>query len=237
MSSTMDKISRKIKKVMKRGKVSSEDYADLLRSRGTLVGKGTIFTEPSSIRVDSGYPYCVEIGDYVTVTSNVLILAHDYSYSVLSNVYGIMPQNSYKTTIGNNVFIGQRAIILPGSQIGNNVIIGAGSVVHGVVSDNSVWAGNPAKMICTLEEYKVKREAKYEEGAITLARQIIKNAKRKPTYKDMRMYIGLFAPRTEEYRHYFDELPTDFPNAKENKWNEIPKYDGLDDFLEKNNLI
>ncbi len=47
----------------------------------------------------------------------------------------------------------------------------------------------------------------------------------------------LFAPRTKEYRHYFDELPTDFPNAKENKWNEIPKYDGLDAFLEKNNLI
>ncbi len=115
MSSAMDKISRKIKKVMKRGKVSSEDYADLLRSRGALVGKGTFFTEPSSIRVDSGYPYCVEIGDYVTVTSNVVILAHDYSYSVLSNVYGIMPQNSYKTTIGNNVFIGKRAIILPGS--------------------------------------------------------------------------------------------------------------------------
>lgn len=125
---------------------------------------------------------------------------------------------------------------MPGAKIGNNVIIGAGAVVLGVIPDNTVWAGNPAKMICTLEEYRIKREARYENWTIILAEQIIRNAKRTPTYKDMRMYIGLFAPRTEEYRHYFDELPTDFPNAKENKWNEKTKYSSLEDFLQKNGL-
>lgn len=227
----------KIKKKLRGGNLTSDEYIEILRKRGTIVGEGTWFPEPQSVRIDSGYPYCVEIGAYVTITSHVLILAHDYSYSVLNQVYNIMPQNSYKTVIGNNVFIGQRSIILPGAEIGNNVIIGAGAVVHGRIPDNTVWAGNPAKQICTLEEYKEKRVAKYEEGAIVLARQIIKNTGKKPTYKDMRMYIGLFAPRTPKYRHYFDELPSSFPNVPDHVWEVKQKYENLDDFLYKNNLI
>lgn len=91
---------------MRHGTLTSDEYIKILRGRGTKVGKGIVFIEPQSVRIDSGFPYCVEIGEYVTVTSHVLILAHDYSYSVLNDVYNIMPQNSYITVIGNNVFFG-----------------------------------------------------------------------------------------------------------------------------------
>lgn len=229
-------IIKRIKKKIKH-ELSSDEYISSLKKKGTLVGKGTIVTEPSTVRIDSGFPYCVEIGSYVTITSHVLILAHDYSYSVLNNVYNVMPQNSYNTIIGNNVFLGQRSIILPGTQIGNNVIVGAGAVVHGIIPDNTVWAGNPAKQICTLEEFKIKREKRYEEGAVILANSIIQKMHRKPSYEEMRMYIGLFCPRTEEYKHYFEALPTDLPNAKENVWKYPQKYDDLDDFLIKNKLL
>lgn len=50
-------------------------------------------------------------------------------------------------TIGNDVWIGGGAIILPGITIGNNCIIGAGSVVTKNVPDNSMVAGNPARII------------------------------------------------------------------------------------------
>ncbi len=50
-------------------------------------------------------------------------------------------------TVGNNVWIGGSATILPGVTIGNNVVIGAGSVVTKDVPDNVVVAGNPARVI------------------------------------------------------------------------------------------
>ena len=52
-------------------------------------------------------------------------------------------------SIGNNVFLGVNAIVLMGAHIGNNSIVGAGSVVTGKFGDNSVIAGNPAKIIRT----------------------------------------------------------------------------------------
>lgn len=54
-------------------------------------------------------------------------------------------------TIGNEVWIGGQATILPGVTIGDNVVIGAGSVVNKDVPSNVVVAGNPAKIIRYLE--------------------------------------------------------------------------------------
>ncbi len=63
--------------------------------------------------------------------------------------------------IGNNVYIGNNVIILPGVTIGNNVIIGAGAVVTKNIPDNSVAVGVPARVIKTADEYleKIKKES------------------------------------------------------------------------------
>ena len=55
--------------------------------------------------------------------------------------------------IGNNVWIGSNATILPEVTIGNNVIIGANSVVTKDIPDNSVAVGNPCKVIKEKEKY------------------------------------------------------------------------------------
>ena len=63
-------------------------------------------------------------------------------------------KNGLRPVIGNNVTIGCHVCIIGGVRIGNNVIIGAGSVVVKDVPDNSVVAGNPAKVIGYLENSK-----------------------------------------------------------------------------------
>lgn len=59
-----------------------------------------------------------------------------------------------RITIGNNVFIGARSIVLSNVKIGDNSVVGANSVVTKDVPSGVVVAGNPAKIILTIEEYK-----------------------------------------------------------------------------------
>lgn len=61
-----------------------------------------------------------------------------------------------KIKIGNNVYIDNCALILPGVLIGNNVIVGAGSVVTKSVPDNVIIAGNPARIIRYVNDYEKK---------------------------------------------------------------------------------
>lgn len=59
----------------------------------------------------------------------------------------------------NNVFIGSGTRILYNTRIGNNVIIGANSLVNKDIPDNSVYAGVPARRICSFDEYVEKHRA------------------------------------------------------------------------------
>lgn len=61
-----------------------------------------------------------------------------------------------KVIIGDYVYIGARASIMPGVTIGNNVLVASESVVTKSVPSNCVVAGNPARFVCTLDEYKAK---------------------------------------------------------------------------------
>jgi acetyltransferase-like isoleucine patch superfamily enzyme len=83
----------------------------------------------------------VTIGDNNIIASEVLIIDTDR--------HGIdgQPAKEQPVIIGNNVWIGLRAMILEGVTIGDNSIVGAGSVVAKSVAPNSIVAGNPARFI------------------------------------------------------------------------------------------
>lgn len=68
--------------------------------------------------------------------------------------------------INDNVFVGANSTILADVCIGNNVIIGAGTLVNKDLEGGYVYAGVPAKKICTFEEFKEKRSTQviYPEG-------------------------------------------------------------------------
>jgi len=103
--------------------------------------------------VDTLIPQMVEIGDNFISAPNSIILAHDASLFTHTGKYRVE-----KTIIGDNVFLGANAVILPGINVGNNSIIGAGAVVTKDVPENVVVAGNPARIISTVNEYVEKCE-------------------------------------------------------------------------------
>lgn len=105
-----------------------------------------------------------EIGKFCSIASGVRINAVNHPYkrvsqhrfTYLPKEYGFSNSNSEdiylerkkkKVIIGNDVWIGHNAIILPGLKIGNGAIIGAGAVVTKDVKPYSVVVGNPAKEI------------------------------------------------------------------------------------------
>lgn len=93
-------------------------------------------------------PDFVDIGDNFISAPGSIILAHDASLFLFTKKYRIQ-----KTIIGDNVFLGANSVILAGVQIGDNVIIGAGAIVTKNVHNNSVMGGNPAKYLCSVDEY------------------------------------------------------------------------------------
>jgi len=101
--------------------------------------------------VDSLTPNMVEIGDNFISAPGSIILAHDASVYFHTGKYRIE-----RTIIGDNVFLGANATILPGITIGDNAIIGAGSVVTKNVVSGAVVCGNPARYQCTVGEYVEK---------------------------------------------------------------------------------
>ena len=130
------------------------DYTtEKLVSMGMMVGKN--FKRLHRTILDPSHCWLIEIGDNVTLAPEVHILCHDASTKGFLGYTKIG-----RVTIGDNVFIGAGTVVLPGVTIGNNVIIGANSTVTKDIPSNSVAAGNPTNMICTLEEYLEKEQTR-----------------------------------------------------------------------------
>lgn len=105
-------------------------------------------------------PYLVTIGDDTTISFDCAFVTHDAATRVIRNLPSQNPETVIygQIKIGKNCFIGCRSIILPGVTIGDNVIIGAGSIVNKDIPSNTVAAGSPCKIICTLDEYIKKHQ-------------------------------------------------------------------------------
>lgn len=128
-----------------------------LRKRGAIIGENVSLLATS---IDVNTAFLIEIGDNTTIT-NATVLAHDGSTKKYLGYTRIQ-----KTIIGSNVFVGMGSIVLAGSHIGNNVIIGAGSVVKGVIPDNCVAMGNPARVISSIDDYLSMNNDVLENGVV-----------------------------------------------------------------------
>ena len=104
----------------------------LVIGNGTVINRGT--------RLDTrGY---ITIGCHVSISEEVIILTADHDINTSEFKGRIKP-----VTIGDRVFIGTRAMILPGCTIGDGAVIAAGAVLTKSAPPFSVWAGVPARQI------------------------------------------------------------------------------------------
>lgn len=91
----------------------------------------------------------VRMGDYVMIAPNVLISAVGHPLSPVRRRQRMSVAKPVR--IGDDVWIGGGAVILPGVTIGNNVVVAAGAVVTRDVPDNSLAMGVPAKVVKQLD--------------------------------------------------------------------------------------
>lgn len=112
--------------------------AKFFSPRGVTIGQDSIIGDRAFLDGRAQ----LTIGDHVNIASEVMIYNSEHDISSPT-----FEPTSSTVTIGDYVFIGPRAIILPGVTIGKGAVIAAGAVVTRNVDDFSVVAGVPAKPI------------------------------------------------------------------------------------------
>ena len=138
----------------------------------------------------------ISIGKSSMIASDVTITDSDWHGIYDRTDYVALPK---EVEIEENVWIGERSIVLKGSKIGKNSIIGAGSVVAGDIPENCVFAGNPAKFVKKLDKNDFKtRESLFEESS-TYLEDLIEIEKRTTSQNTLYSWIrSVFWPKNED---------------------------------------
>lgn len=199
MGNPVSAISRKL---LYGYKATSKSYIDHLRKIGTEIGQDVYIYNPDITHIDETDPHLLTIGNHVRITGPATILTHDYSWSVIKHKYGEICGKQRAVTIGDGVFVGWGATILCGTTVGDHTIIGAQAVVSGRVDSDSVYAGNPAKKIMTLDEFYAKRKERQFAEAVAYANAYYARFGKEVPAEKLDEYFFLFASRgdSEPYR-------------------------------------
>lgn len=231
------KIAQFVERMIHPNRYTSEAYVNYLRRNGAKIGKNTFFFAPKSTVIDDRRLTYIKIGQNCAITSGVQILCHDYSWSVLRASHDvILPDPGRPVVVGDNVFIGWNSIIMPGTTIGSNVIIGAHSVVTKDVPDNVVCAGNPAKVIMTLDEYYNKKYENRVRDAVQRANHIYSTTGKDPTIEQMGWFGVLYLDRDSNNEAFLRTLPfrnNDIEQVLQTFRNTDKVFDTFEDFLQE----
>jgi len=137
--------------------------------RGSHIHMGAQFFYPKNVEIGSdtiiGQNAFLDgrdklrIGDHVDIASDVMVYNSEHDMNSLNFKAKVAPVD-----IGNYVFIGPRAIILPGVRIRKGAVVGAGAVVTKEVEEFAVVGGVPAKVI----SYRENKDPRYKLGRARL---------------------------------------------------------------------
>lgn len=127
------------------------------RRKGVTIGDDCLI----ATRNWSTEPYLVTIGNHVQITNGVSIHTHGGGNSVREKIPNF--DMFGKVVIEDWAYIGAGSQIMPGVTIGRGSIIAAGSIVTKSVPAASVFGGNPARFICSIEDW-LKNNEKFNVG-------------------------------------------------------------------------
>lgn len=143
--------------------------SDLNLPVGVTIGTHTYGYEAGTFQIFMEHAR-IEVGAFCSIAPEVRILAgseHITSRATTFPLNALLFEpgggnskdaiDSGVTRIGNDVWLGLRAIVLSGVQVGDGAVVGAGSVVTKAVDPYSVVAGNPARVIRYRFEEDVRR--------------------------------------------------------------------------------
>lgn len=184
---------------------------------------GVVFGENNSFAScfwSSAEPYLIRIGSNCQITADVKIFTHGGS-KVARTIYPKFDCFG-KVEIGDNVYIGNNSLIMPGVSIGNDVLVAAGSVVCQSVPSGVVVGGNPAHIICTVEEY-IERNKNYNFDTKGLSRRqkkkILQAADDSMFIKKKFMKAERETGKLSNYEHLYDFSDKQCPDS--NKFTEV----------------
>jgi acetyltransferase-like isoleucine patch superfamily enzyme len=124
-----------------RGKVARSELG--ANEGGRLeIGDGGFINHGASLVAE----LAITVGEHVRIGDFAAIYDSDYHPVDESHAASRAP-----VTIGDNVWLGRGAIVLPGSTIGDHAVVAAGAVVRGGVPASVLVAGNPAKVVRELQ--------------------------------------------------------------------------------------
>jgi len=121
-------------------RLRGELNVDRLVAEGLEIGRGTFVARNAYL--DPGHPWLITIGEDSGLSPAVFVMVHDASMK-----HHMGHTRIARVVIGDRVFVGVGAIILPGTRVGDDSIIGAGAVVRGDIPAGSMVVGNPAKVV------------------------------------------------------------------------------------------
>ena len=110
------------------------------------VGAGTWIGPYNNFRL--GAESRIDIGEGCLISQFCSIIAINHALSRAHRMIDVPSGGERRSvTIGNDVWIGASAVILPAVVVANGAVIGAGSVVNTSVGAYEIWAGNPARKV------------------------------------------------------------------------------------------
>jgi maltose O-acetyltransferase len=127
-------------------RVRVERRWERLRGLGMHIGDDVLL--PASTWIDPDFCHLIEIGDHTGFGEDCLLLAHDAQMDEFLDAARVG-----RIVIRESCHIGARCVVLPGVELGPRTIVGAGSVISRSLPPDSVCAGAPARVLCTLDEY------------------------------------------------------------------------------------
>lgn len=130
---------------------SHSAYLRICVANGLKLGKNSVIRNGVSFGSE---PFLVEIGEETRIASGVTFVTHSGATVNVRKLEGYEEVRNFgRIKVGANCALGSGSVILSNVKIGDNCVLGANSVLSESMPDNTLYAGNPAKYICEIEDY------------------------------------------------------------------------------------